>query len=279
MNPSRLISARSASSRKTRGRGLPGCGRGVTVPISTKPKPSRSSASGTRASLSNPAAMPIGFGKSRPQRCVRSTGGSAARCPSAEPRRERSQGQKMRRLGRQGPQQRRTERKKIGHLSGRDQFGPCRGPRPRPRRDRREPGTGSAPCCRSSRPCRPGAACRRRPACWRARPSALSGLPITSPPLPCPISRPLIVSRAVASRQIQAAPVGHRLAEHDTGVPDIAGDHRRRAQPLVVVPQIFEQFDRRHTLSTEFPTRSTSPPCGRSAPRRIAISVSIPSRQ
>ena len=28
--------------------------------------------------------------------------------------------------------------------------------------------------------------------------SALSGLPITSPPLPCPISRPLIVSRAVA---------------------------------------------------------------------------------
>ena len=89
-------------------------------------------------------------------------------CPSAKPRRERSQGQKMRRLGRQRPQKRRTERKKIGHLLRSRSVRPCRGPRPRPRRDRRETETGSAPCCRSSRSCRPGAACRRRPACWRA---------------------------------------------------------------------------------------------------------------
>jgi hypothetical protein len=39
-----------------RGRGLPFCGRGVTVPISTKPKPSRNSASGTSPFLSKPGA-------------------------------------------------------------------------------------------------------------------------------------------------------------------------------------------------------------------------------
>jgi hypothetical protein len=45
-----------------RGRGLPGCGSGVTVPISTKPKPRPSSASGTSACLSKPGAIPIGLG-------------------------------------------------------------------------------------------------------------------------------------------------------------------------------------------------------------------------
>ena len=90
------------SRRKTRGRGLPGCGRGVTVPISTKPKPEPQQRSGTRASLSKPAAMPIGFGKSRPQRRVRSTRRIDRACPSAKPPRERSEDQKMRRLGREG---------------------------------------------------------------------------------------------------------------------------------------------------------------------------------
>ena len=51
LKPSRLIAPRSRISRNTRGRGLPGCGRGVTVPISVKPKPMASSAPGTRAIL------------------------------------------------------------------------------------------------------------------------------------------------------------------------------------------------------------------------------------
>ena len=65
LNPSRLISARSASSRNRLGRGLPGCGLRVTVPASTNPKPSASSASTASAFLSNPAANPIGLAKSR----------------------------------------------------------------------------------------------------------------------------------------------------------------------------------------------------------------------
>ncbi len=66
LKPSRLITARSRGRRNTRGLGLPGCGSGVTVPISAKPQPSRKMASGTRASLSKPAAIPTGFGSDRP---------------------------------------------------------------------------------------------------------------------------------------------------------------------------------------------------------------------
>ena len=44
--------------------------------------------------------------------------------------------------------------------------------------------------------------------------SALSGLPITSPPLPRPISRLLIVSRAGQLREVEPAPVGDRRAQH-----------------------------------------------------------------
>ena len=66
LKPSRLITPWSASSRNSRGRGLPGCGSGVMVPTSTKPKPTRSRASGTSAFLSKPAAMPTGFGKLSP---------------------------------------------------------------------------------------------------------------------------------------------------------------------------------------------------------------------
>ena len=67
--------ALSRRSRKTRGEGLPSCGMGVTVPISAKPQPSRRMASGTRASLSKPAAIPTGFGNVKPanvtaERCV-----------------------------------------------------------------------------------------------------------------------------------------------------------------------------------------------------------------
>ena len=48
---------------KTRGCGLPSCGKGVTVPASQKPKPMRNKGPMTRPFLSNPAAMPSGIGK------------------------------------------------------------------------------------------------------------------------------------------------------------------------------------------------------------------------
>jgi hypothetical protein len=50
-----------------RGLGLPGCGRGVTVPISKNPNPNAASASICLPSLSKPAANPTGLGKSMPQ--------------------------------------------------------------------------------------------------------------------------------------------------------------------------------------------------------------------
>ena len=50
-----------------RGLGLPGCGFGVTVPISKKPKPKAPSASICSPSLSKPAASPTGLGKVMPQ--------------------------------------------------------------------------------------------------------------------------------------------------------------------------------------------------------------------
>jgi hypothetical protein len=37
-----------------------------------------------------------------------------------------------------------------------------------------------------------------------------------------------------------------RGAEHDAGVPGVAGDQRRRVEALVVVAQILDQLDRRH---------------------------------
>ena len=76
LNPIRLTTASSRSSRNSRGRGLPVCGFGVTVPISTKPNPSRNNASGASALLSKPAAMPIGLGKFRPNARTASFGSS-----------------------------------------------------------------------------------------------------------------------------------------------------------------------------------------------------------
>ena len=61
----RLISACACGRRNRRGRGLPGCGRGVTVPTSMKPKPSRASASMCSPFLSRPAARPTAVGERR----------------------------------------------------------------------------------------------------------------------------------------------------------------------------------------------------------------------
>src|SRR5215470_4523432 len=51
----------------------------MTVPASTKPKPSASAASQTSACLSNPAARPIGFGNARVQTLVARIGSSGRR--------------------------------------------------------------------------------------------------------------------------------------------------------------------------------------------------------
>ena len=68
--PMRLITAPS-SRRNSRGRSLPACGRGVTVPSSIAPNPSRSRPAAATASLSNPAASPIGLVRLRAEQASR----------------------------------------------------------------------------------------------------------------------------------------------------------------------------------------------------------------
>ena len=67
LNPIRLIIPLSSISRKSRFLGFPGCGLGVMVPISIKPKPKLDSSWYKVASLSKPAANPIGFLKCNPK--------------------------------------------------------------------------------------------------------------------------------------------------------------------------------------------------------------------
>ena len=66
LRPERLMIARSAGSRKMRGRGLPAWGWGVTVPISTNPKPRAESSWNASPLRSKPAARPIGLGNRSP---------------------------------------------------------------------------------------------------------------------------------------------------------------------------------------------------------------------
>ena len=84
LNPMRLMTASSSTSRNSRGRGLPCCGRGVSVPTSTKPNPSPSIASGTSPSLSNPAASPTGEGKASPATSLASDGAKRGRRAARE---------------------------------------------------------------------------------------------------------------------------------------------------------------------------------------------------
>ena len=65
------MSPLSAGKRNIRGIGLPSCGLGVNVPTSINPNPKAPSSSNKTASLSNPAASPIGFGNFKP---IHSTG-------------------------------------------------------------------------------------------------------------------------------------------------------------------------------------------------------------
>lgn len=53
--------ALSSINRNTRGFSLPGCGSGVTDPISTNPKPALLKPSTASPCLSKPAAIPSGF--------------------------------------------------------------------------------------------------------------------------------------------------------------------------------------------------------------------------
>ena len=83
--PIAFTSARRAGSRAIRGRRLPARGRSVTVPPTTKPNPSRPSASRWRHSLSNPAANPIGLRSGIPASEVASEG-SVHRAADPRPR-------------------------------------------------------------------------------------------------------------------------------------------------------------------------------------------------
>ena len=71
--------ARSAARRNSLGCGLPGCGLGVTPPISTKPNPRPSRPRTTSPCLSKPAARPIGFATSIPALRTGSAGGRRRR--------------------------------------------------------------------------------------------------------------------------------------------------------------------------------------------------------
>lgn len=73
LKPMRLISARSATRRKRRFLGLPGCGSPVTVPISMWSKPSIDMPSIATAFLSKPAASPKGPCIRSPKASVRSS--------------------------------------------------------------------------------------------------------------------------------------------------------------------------------------------------------------
>ena len=77
----RLITAWSGSRRNSRGRGLPACGRGVTVPVSTKPKPRRISAATADGVLVEPGGQADRIGEPPAQRVDRQSGGRPCRAP------------------------------------------------------------------------------------------------------------------------------------------------------------------------------------------------------
>jgi len=60
-----LITALSSSNLNTLGFGLPSCGKGVIVPISTKPKPTLNKPFMASPFLSKPAAQPTGLSNVR----------------------------------------------------------------------------------------------------------------------------------------------------------------------------------------------------------------------
>jgi len=59
-----LITAKSSGRRNNLGFGFPSCGKGVTLPISTQPRPKRANPDTHSPLLSKPAASPTGFDRS-----------------------------------------------------------------------------------------------------------------------------------------------------------------------------------------------------------------------
>ena len=125
LNPMRFSSARSLGRRKSRGCGLPACGSAVTVPTSTKPKPSAPSALNRRASLSKPAASPTGFRKRIPQRRTSSAGSRtsnaarrAARCAGSAAAAPERGGAKVVRGFRRDAKQQRAQQAVRRHETG-----------------------------------------------------------------------------------------------------------------------------------------------------------------
>ena len=67
LKPILFINALSFGKRNNLGLSFPACGKGVTVPISTKPKPRHSNSFKYLAFLSKPAPRPTRFGNSKSQ--------------------------------------------------------------------------------------------------------------------------------------------------------------------------------------------------------------------
>ena len=93
------MTARSSASRNSRGFGLPACGRGVSVPTSTKPKPSAEHLLGHFGVLVEPGGEPDRRSGSRaPRRVVRSEAGKSRR-PARRHQLQRRDRRPMRGLG------------------------------------------------------------------------------------------------------------------------------------------------------------------------------------
>ena len=109
-------------------RALPSCGRGVSVPTSTKPKPSFSIAPGTSAFLSNPAASPSGLGNRNP-RISTASRGSAGRRLRRRSDLQRVDRRAMRRLRRQTVENRTLRLWRASRLEAPENVAPVRAER------------------------------------------------------------------------------------------------------------------------------------------------------
>src|SRR5262249_3458801 len=165
LNPIRLITARLAGSRNSRGRGLPGWACQVTVPTSTKPKPSAGQAGNASPSLSIPAASPTGLGNPTPTPARAGPAPARRDSRAATPGGTRDSSRRVRSCATSGSPP--SSRNSTGR-SSRSYAGPAQSHAPRSRVPR-------------SRPARPTAQSRAA----RARSAApVTGRPDPLPPCP-----------------------------------------------------------------------------------------------
>ena len=165
----RLVGRRA---RKRRGLGLPGCGRGVTVPSSTNPKPSAAQPRMATPSLSKPAPRPTRIAEAEAQELDRCAAGVARGDAGGEARRGRARG-RMPPATRSAPSVRwwiARDRRRRGAAVRRDRR---RGARRSPRLSRRERAGRPSPPDRpaeAARPHRRSRDGRGRATCTRATP-------------------------------------------------------------------------------------------------------------